>query len=260
MAQRHGTAVHVDLVAVQFQVADELFTHHGKGFVDFPQVDVVRRQPRLGQHLACRRHRAVEHQRGAVAHVGHGDHAATGFHAVFLRVAGRGQQQGPRAIHHAAGIARVVAEVNVQPRVHFEDQAAVGGAGFVQRKIRHLGKRGFQFGQTGRRGLRAGELLAVQRQGTVGLEDRDQALAEVAIFNGMVGALLALQRRKVQLRAADVFHGGNGVGAHALVGLRHVGAQAQVAGVHHQRAALGIAHPWHRHHLGATGNHQVFHA
>jgi hypothetical protein len=42
--------------------------------------------------------------------------------------------------------------------------------------------------------------------------------------------------------------------------LRVVGAQTQVACVHHRGAVLGTAATGHRHHLGAAGDHQVFHA
>jgi hypothetical protein len=82
VAEGHGAAVDVDLVAVELQVADELLGHHREGLVDLPQVDVVDGQAGLGQHLAGGGHRGVEHQRRAVAHVGHGHDAGARLHAV----------------------------------------------------------------------------------------------------------------------------------------------------------------------------------
>ena len=56
--------------------------------------------------------------------------------------------------------------------------------------------------------------------------------------------------------ARDAFQRGDGVGADALVRLRMQRAQAQIAGVHHERAFAAAA--FHRHHLGAAGDHQIF--
>ena len=65
MAERDRAAIDVDLVAVELEVADEFLRDDREGLVDLEQVDVVEREPGLGQHLARRRHRRVEHQRRA---------------------------------------------------------------------------------------------------------------------------------------------------------------------------------------------------
>ena len=72
------------------------------------------------------------------------------------------------------------------------------------------------------------------------------------------GALLALEGQLVDVLARDAFERRDRVGADALVRLRMQGAQAQVAGVHHERPARrgGPA----RHHLGAAGDHEILHA
>ena len=54
VAERHGAAVDVDLLAVELEVADELLGHDREGLVDLEQVDVVQRQAGLGQHLRGR--------------------------------------------------------------------------------------------------------------------------------------------------------------------------------------------------------------
>src|SRR6185312_1163048 len=41
MAERHGAAVHVDLLAVELEVTDELLRHHGECLVDLEEVDVL---------------------------------------------------------------------------------------------------------------------------------------------------------------------------------------------------------------------------
>ena len=51
MAQRTGTAMDIDLAVIKFQITDGGHRHHGKGFVDFPKIDIVLGPARLGQHL-----------------------------------------------------------------------------------------------------------------------------------------------------------------------------------------------------------------
>ena len=46
VAERHGAAVDVDLVAVEVEVAHELLGHDGEGLVDLEEVDVVERHAR----------------------------------------------------------------------------------------------------------------------------------------------------------------------------------------------------------------------
>src|SRR4051794_35576892 len=46
MAECDRAAIDVDLVAVEFEVADEFFRDHGEGLVDLEQVDVIHGQTR----------------------------------------------------------------------------------------------------------------------------------------------------------------------------------------------------------------------
>jgi hypothetical protein len=127
-----------------FEVADELLGDDGEGLVDLPQVDVVEREAGLGQHLAGRRHRRVEHQRGAVAHVGHGDDAGARLEAVgLLGVVGRGQQHGGRAVDHARRVAGVVDVLDLQVGIP-ADQRRIGGALGRQRDVGHRLERGLR--------------------------------------------------------------------------------------------------------------------
>ena len=63
MTERDRSAVDIDLVAVEVEIPDELLGHHRECLVDLEQIDVVEREPGLGQHLARGRHRRVQHQR-----------------------------------------------------------------------------------------------------------------------------------------------------------------------------------------------------
>ena len=62
MTEGDRTAVDVDLVAVDVEVADELLDDDGERLVDLEDVDVVDRQSRLGEHLAGGGNRGIEHQ------------------------------------------------------------------------------------------------------------------------------------------------------------------------------------------------------
>ena len=82
----------------------------------------------------------------------------------------------------------------------------------------------------------------------------------MAALDRGVGALLADEGEGVHVLAGDAFQGGDGVGAHALVRLRVLGAQAKVAAIHEGRVlrvgrGRGVAH-----HLRAACDDQVFHA
>ena len=54
MAQCAGTAIHVELVMRDAQFAHRRHRHHGKGFVDFKQIDLVQRPAGLVQQLVQR--------------------------------------------------------------------------------------------------------------------------------------------------------------------------------------------------------------
>ncbi len=256
VAQRHRPAVHVHLLAVELQIADEFLGDDGESLVDLPQVDVVFGQAGLGQHLARRRHRGVEHQRRAVAHVGHGDDAGARLHAVLVGIALRRQQHRRRAVDDARRIAGVVDVLDLQVRIDLPDQAGERGALLVDRHLGHHLERRLQAGEAFLGGLRTGKLFPVQRQAAVFVEHRHQALVEPAFADGHGGALLADHGKVVHRIARDAFQGGDGVGADALVRLRMLGAQAHVAAVHQISRPVRVgAGGGVGHHLGAPRDH-----
>ena len=261
MAQRHRAAVHVDLVAVELEVADELLGHHREGLVDLEQVDIVEGQAGLFQNLARRRDRGVEHQGRAIAHIGHGHDAGASLQAMLGGVFWRCQQDRAGAVDHARRIAGMVDVGDLQVRMHLADQAAEGGALIVQGELGHGLEGGPQLAEAFHRRLRPGEFLVVEGEAAIFLVDRHQALSKAALADGDVGALLAGQGQFVDRLAADAFHRGDGVGADALVRLRMPRAQAQVAAVHELRGRGGVGGGRRvGHHLGAAGDDQVFHA
>ena len=140
MAQRDGAAVHVHLVAIQLQITDKLFRNHGKGFVDFPQVDIINGKPGLGQRLAGGRHRRIQHQCRAIAHVGHGHDTGARLQAVLFGIGLAGQQHGGGAIDHARRVAGMVHMLDLQIGIFGVDQLAEGRALRVQRHVRDLGE------------------------------------------------------------------------------------------------------------------------
>src|ERR1700676_1974707 len=64
MTERDRSAIDVDLGAVKIKIPNEFLGYDRKGLVDLEQVDIAQREPRLSQHLARRRDRRVQHQRG----------------------------------------------------------------------------------------------------------------------------------------------------------------------------------------------------
>ncbi len=77
----------------------------------------------------------------------------------------------------------------------------------------------------------------------------------MAILDGVGRPLLALQPQRVDVLPRDAFERRDGVGADPLMRLRMDGAQVKVAIVHHERPFAATA--FHRHHLGASGDHEI---
>ena len=111
----------------------------------------------------------------------------------------------------------------------------------VQRNVGHGFERRLQPGEGLSGGAGTGEFLVVQGQAAVFLVDRDQRAVEVAVADGVVGALLAFEGQGVDGFAADAFQRRDGVSADALVRLRVHPAQPHVAAVHGAGAGAGIA-------------------
>src|SRR5690606_11589699 len=71
VAQSHRTAIDVDFVAIEIEIANVFFRDHRERFVDFEQVDIVDGEPGLSQYFARGGNRSVQHQRRAITHVRH---------------------------------------------------------------------------------------------------------------------------------------------------------------------------------------------
>ena len=101
MTQCNRPAVDIDLGAVEIEIPDEFLGHHREGLVDFKQIDIIERKPRLGEHLARRRDRGVQHQRRRIAHVRHRDDARAWLQAMRPGIIRRRQQDRRRAVDDA---------------------------------------------------------------------------------------------------------------------------------------------------------------
>src|ERR1700722_17090803 len=108
VTQRDGTAVDVDLLAVDVEIADELLRHDGEGLVDLEQVDIAQRHAGLGEDLAGGRNGRVQHERGVIAQVRRGADPGPRGQAVRGGVLGACDEQGGRPVHDTRRVARVV--------------------------------------------------------------------------------------------------------------------------------------------------------
>ena len=169
MAEGYRTAVHIHLVAIELQVANEFFSDNRKCFVDFPQIDVRYGQSGALQRLPRGGDWRVQHQRGRVAHVRVGHHAGSGLQSALARVCGRSDQQRRCPIDHAGTVAGMMNMRYLQAWVLLENQAPIGRAALIQRIVGDRGERGLQCRKSFRSGLRAGKLLVAQREAAVGI-------------------------------------------------------------------------------------------
>ena len=106
MADADTAAVEVGALARNAQLRFGVQVHHGKGFIDFPVVDVCHAQAGALQQLGDRRHRACAHDLRCNAHHGPIDQPCFGPQACPCRCLGAGHHQSGGAIGHAAGVAR----------------------------------------------------------------------------------------------------------------------------------------------------------
>ena len=100
MAECHGTAIDVDAVAVDIKIANEFFGHNRKRLINFEQINIGQRHARLVQNLFGSGYRRIEHQRRAVAHIRHGNHAGARLHAVCFGIIVRCQKQRGGPVHN----------------------------------------------------------------------------------------------------------------------------------------------------------------
>ena len=136
-----------------------------------------------------------------------------------------------------------------------QDELAIGRALVVERIVRNRRESGLQAGQPFQRGLRPRIFLAVERKAAVLAIDRHEALVEMAALDGSRRPLLAFEAELIDILPRNAFERRDRIGADALMRLRMPGAQAQIAVVHHERPLAAPA--FHRHHLGAAGDHEI---
>ena len=74
----------------------------------------------------------------------------------------------------------------------------------------------------------AREFFVVQRDRTIGLINCDEGFIEVAVFNRVIGALLANQSEFIQIFTIDALKGCDRIGANALMWLRVNIAQSEI--------------------------------
>jgi hypothetical protein len=185
---------------------------------------------------------------------------ARGFQPRALAYSGEASSRAARAVDHARRVTGVVHVVDLDVRVGATDDRVEGLASLVDRHRHEAFEDCRQCRQAFQRGLRARELVVIESEGAVFVVDRDHALLEVAVLQRNLGALLALVGELVDVLAGDPFERRDHVGTDALVRLRVQVAQPHVARVEQAAAALGRELRRVRHHLDATGDHQVLHA
>ena len=146
-------------------------------------------------------------------------------------------------------------EVDVEVGILVQDEFPIGGALVVERIVRDRRESRLQSGESLQRGLRARIFLAVEREAAVLAADWHQALVEMAALDGSRCPLLAFKAQFVDILPRDAFKRRHRIGADALMRLRMFGAEAKIAVVHHERPLAAAA--LHRHHLGATRDHEI---
>ena len=145
MTKGHRTTIDVDLLAIQIELANKALSHDRERLVDFPHIDIVFSQPSFQQDFLCRWHRRVQHQRGAIAHVGCGQNPRPGRHAALFHVSLRGQQERRGAIDHTRGVARVVNVIELgNLGVLLLDERTIGGTRLIDWYIAHHAEDGLQ--------------------------------------------------------------------------------------------------------------------
>ena len=242
MAERNRAAVRIDLGPVDAEVADEFLDNHGESFVDFPDVDIVLGQARLGEHLAGSRSGGIKHQRRAIADLGHGDDPGTRLQSVLFSIFLRGQKHPGRAVDHARRNADMVDRLDLDVRVNLVDQLAIGFLTLGRRHVEeHLEGR-LELGEAFRCGIRARIFLMVEDDVAVIVFHHDGRSGEAAFRHRDRGAALAFDAHRFQFLTGDAFHRGDGISADALVRLRTPCLKARVVGAQAAAAEPGLVH------------------
>ena len=242
VAHGDGSTVHIDLVVRHLHLLHK--THHDgcKGFVHLKQVNLVNRQPRLGQRLAGRWHRTSQHD-GGVSTAERGGHDA-GARCQVMRFRRRlvANQHSRRAIDDARRIARMVYVVDA---LHL---GVTCQRHLVKTHAAHLFERGLQSGQAFQRGAGLDEFVTAQNDLAQAVLHRHHGSVKVTGGLCLGGAALRFQCKCIHIGAAKAFQRGNQVGTNALghegglrVGLRVHGPGSTVGANRHTAHALHAA-------------------
>ena len=191
----HGdrTTIDVDLVVWHFHFFHEAHDDGGKGLVDFKQIDLVYRHAGPRQSLARCGHGTGEHD-GRIRTAECGRHNAGAWCQAMDLASGFGANQDRRrAIHNAAGVARMVHMLDAF------DLRIARQCHLVKTHTAHLVKRGLQRGQAFESGLRLDELVFTQNHLPQGIFDSHQGVVKVAFGTRVGGAQLALQGKGIDV-------------------------------------------------------------
>ncbi|MNS50666.1 hypothetical protein D3C72_833200 [compost metagenome] len=240
MAQRAGTAIHVELVVRDAQFAHRCHRHHGKGLVDFEQIDLVQRPAGLLQQGVDGADRGGGEPLRFLRMGGMADDARQRLQAACRGIFFGQQDHGSGAIGNAGGTGGGHAAVLLEGRAQGRDLGDVRTAGL----------------------LVAGDLDVTLAGGDL---HRNDLVGEGAVGLGCLCALDRLDGVGVLLFAGELVlvHGAFGKFAH---GLAVVGVDQAVVGhvVHGLEVAetvagarvgqqmRGVGHRFH-----ATGDHDL---
>ena len=248
MAHRDRTAVDVDLVERDIEIARGAQHHGGEGFVDLVEIDVAGLHTALGECLLRRRADAGEHDGRLRADDLAGGDLRAGLEAQFRAGFLAADQHEGRAVDDAGAVAGVVDVMDLL------DRRVLAQRRGIEAHLAHLLEARFQARQRLRRGAGPDGLVVVEHGDAVDVLHRDHALLEVTCGLGGGSALVRARGEGVNIMAGEAFEAGDQVRADALWRKAH---QAVDARVHHHRAAIAAHRPA-AHALDAAGDHEVF--
>ena len=126
MPEGHRAAIYVDPVAIEVQVALELFGNDCKSLIDLEKVDVREFHSCALQNLLRGGDRSVEHQRRAITHIRSGDHTRSGLQVVGLGVGLAREEDRGGAIDDTRRVAGMMDVLDLKVRVFLGDQLTEG--------------------------------------------------------------------------------------------------------------------------------------
>src|SRR5258707_15402167 len=122
-----------------------------------------------------------------------------------LGVFGGRRQTRRRAVDHPRRIAGMVHEIDVEMGIFLQNQVAIRCALVVKWIVRHRRKGRLQTCKSFERGLWSWIFLPVECQAAILLINRNEALVEMAVFDGVGGLLLTLEPQSVDFLPRNAF-------------------------------------------------------